>query len=118
VTFSICEVEYVRQTQIVKEIILLRNLLIQLPNDQDYSQKVIIYENNQNAIILIKNSQFHVKTKHIDIQTHFVREKMIENAIELEYVFTNQMIIDDLFKSLFRNKFVTFRVILEVRWLD
>jgi hypothetical protein len=81
VILFICEIEYTRQIQTIKEIIWLRNLLIHLTNDHDYLQTMIIYENNQDVIALIKNFQFHVKTEHIDIQIHFVREKMIENVI-------------------------------------
>jgi hypothetical protein len=47
----------------------------------------MIYENNQNVIVLIKNFQFHAQTKHIDIQIHFIKEKMIEDFIDLIYVF-------------------------------
>jgi hypothetical protein len=88
--------------------------MIQLTCDAEYSQAVMIYENNQNAIVLIKNFQFHARIKHIDIQIHFIREKMIEEFIDLAYVFIDQMIVDDLTKSLARNKFVQFRVALEI----
>jgi hypothetical protein len=39
---------------------------------------------------------------------------MIEEFIDLIYVFIDQMIIDDLTKSLIKNKFVQFRVALEI----
>jgi hypothetical protein len=79
VTLSICEIEYTKQTLIAKKVIWLRNLMTQLTCDVEYFQAIIIYENNQDVIALIKNSQFHARTKHIDIQTHFVKEKMIED---------------------------------------
>jgi hypothetical protein len=115
VTLFICEVEYIDQTQTVKEIIWLRNLLIQLICDIDYSQIVIIYENNQDVIALTKNLQFHAQIKHIDIQTHFIKEKVVDESIDLIYIFTNQMIIDDLTKSLIRNKFTQFQIALEIK---
>jgi hypothetical protein len=74
----------------------------------------MIYEDNQEIIALIKNSQFHARTKHIDIQTHFVREKVIDEFINLIYVFIDQMIVDDFIKSLIRDKFVQFRTALEI----
>jgi hypothetical protein len=46
----------------------------------------MIYENNQKIIALTKNFQFHARIKHIDIQTHFIKEKMIEEFINLIYV--------------------------------
>jgi hypothetical protein len=87
VILFIDEIEYTKQTLIVKKIIWLRNLMIQLTNDVEYSQMIMIYEDNQNVIALIKNFEFHVRTKHIDIQTHFIKEKVIEDFIYLTYVF-------------------------------
>jgi hypothetical protein len=75
---------------------------------------MMIYENNQNAITLIKNSQFHARIKHIDIQIHFIQKKVIEEFIDLFYVFIDQMIVDDLIKLLIKNKFVQFRAVLEI----
>jgi hypothetical protein len=74
----------------------------------------MIYENNQEIIALIKNSQFHAWTKHIDIQTHFVKEKIINKFIDLIYVFIDEMIIDDFIKFLIKNKFVQFRTALKI----
>jgi hypothetical protein len=114
VTLFICEIEYTRQTLIAKKVIWLRNLMTQLTCDVEYSQTIMIYEDNQSVIALIKNSQFHARIKHIDIQNHFIKEKMIEEFIDLIYVFIDQMIIDDLTKSLIKNKFVQFRVVLKI----
>ncbi len=114
VTLFICEIEYTKQILIAKEIMWLRNLMIQLTCDVEYSQTIMIYEDNQNVIVLIKNSQFHARIKHIDIQTHFIKEKVIEEFIDLVYVSINQMIADDLTKSLIRDKFVQFRAALEI----
>jgi hypothetical protein len=113
-TLFICEIEYTRQIIIAKEIIWLRNLMTQSTCDVEYSQTVMIYENNQNVIVFVKNSQFHARIKHIDIQTHFIKEKVIEESIDLFYVLIDQMIIDDLIKSLIRDKFVQFRVALKI----
>ncbi len=74
----------------------------------------MIYENNQSVIAFVKNSQFHARIKHIDIQTHFIREKVIEEFIDLFYVLIDQMIVDDLIKSLIKNKFFQFRAALEI----
>jgi hypothetical protein len=87
VTLFICEIEYTRQILIAKEAIWLRNLMIQLTCDVEYFQTITIYENNQSVIVLIKNSQFHARIKHIDIQIHFIKEKVIEDFIDLTYVF-------------------------------
>jgi hypothetical protein len=88
--------------------------MTQLTCDAEYSQTMMIYEDNQSAIALIKNPQFHARIKHIDIQTHFIRKKVTEGSIDLFYVPIHQMIADDLIKSLIRDKFVQFRAALEI----
>jgi hypothetical protein len=80
--------------------------MIQLTCDVEYFQTIMIYENNQNVIAFVKNSQFHARIKHIDIQTHLIKKKVIEEFINLFYVLINQMIIDDFIKSLIKDKFV------------
>jgi hypothetical protein len=74
----------------------------------------MIYKNNQSVIALIKNLQFHARIKHIDIQTHFIKQKVIEESIDLFYVLIDQIIADDLIKSLIKDKFVQFRAVLEI----
>jgi hypothetical protein len=88
--------------------------MTQLTCDVEYFQTMMIYENNQIAIVLIKNSQFHARIKYIDIQIHFIKEKVIEEFIDLIYVSIDQMITDDLTKSLIKDKFIQFRVVLKI----
>ncbi len=52
--------------------------------------------------------------QHIDIQIHFIEKKVTNESIDLVYIFIDQMIVDDLIKSLVKNKFVQFRVALEI----
>jgi hypothetical protein len=91
--------------------------MTRLTYDVEYSQAIIIYENNQNVIALIKNFQFHARIKHIDIQTHFIKKKVIKDFINLIYVFIDQIIINDLTKSLIKNKFIQFRVVSKIESL-
>lgn len=110
VALSTCEAEYIGQTQATKEAIWLRNLLTQLSSESPNSvQAVVIYCDNQGAIALAKNPQFHSRTKHIDINQHFVREKVADGKVTLEYVPTEEQIADGLTKALSKDKFNTFR---------
>ena len=45
----------------------------------------------------------------MNIQHHFVREKIIKKQIQLKHVFTTKQIINDFIKSFFRNNFEKFR---------
>jgi hypothetical protein len=78
VALSSCEAEYMGQTQAAKEAIWLRDLLENLTASPEELQATIVYCDNQGAIALAKNPQFHARTKHIDIQHHFVRERLLK----------------------------------------
>ena len=70
---------------------------------------IIIYCDNQKAQTLAKNFINYFRIKHINIQHHFVREKIIKNQIQLKHVSTHDQIINNFTKSLFRNVFEKFR---------
>ena len=57
------------------------------------------------ANLLAQNPVFHSKTKHIDIDTHFIREKVAAGIVEPRYVPTDLQIADVLTKSLPADKF-------------
>ena len=122
VALSICEVEYMSQTQTVKKIIWLSSLLNELQFLSAIKNNLIVYEifvycfaviiiycNNQETQTLICNFNQHARNKHIDIQQHFVKNKMQNDILNLQHVFSDQQIVDDLIKSLFKNKFLKFR---------
>ena len=57
------------------------------------------------TIALSQNPEYHARTKHIDVQYHFIRECIETSQIQLRYCFTEDMIADALIKSLARDKF-------------
>jgi hypothetical protein len=69
----------------------------------------VIKGDNQGSIKLTKNPQFHNRTKHIDIHHHYIRELVMLNHIEVEYISTNDMVADILTKPLSKIKFEKFR---------
>ena len=60
----------------------------------------MINGDNQGAIALASNLEYHVRTKHIAIQWHFVREQVTKEAVTLRYISTAEMIADGLTKPL------------------
>ena len=77
--------------------------------DQPEPQAVVIYGDNQGAIALAKNPQYHTRTKHIAAQNHWIWERLVDGEIALEYVPTEEQIADGLTKPLPKDRFVTFR---------
>ena len=67
-----------------------------------------LLKNNQIVNLLIKNAHIHEKSKHIDVIYHHIKNSYQKNLIQLNYVLNANMIIDDLIKSLSKNKFKDF----------
>ena len=57
-----------------------------------YDDPIPIFCDNTSAIIISKNPVMHSKTKHIPMKFHFLREKVLNNLIKLEYVGTQSQI--------------------------
>ena len=106
VATSSTEAEYMALYSATQEAVWLRLLLSELGCTLETATK--IYEDNQGCIALAKNPVFHARTKHIDIKYHFLREKVEEGVIELEYMPTDKMVADGLTKSLGRIKHASF----------
>jgi hypothetical protein len=109
VALSTCEAEYQAQTQAAKEAVWLRSLLQDLNPIERTPYATIIYCDNQGAIALAKDPKFHPRTKHIAIQHHWVREKIAEQVVDLEYVQTSKQVADGLTKALPKDAFEAFR---------
>ena len=99
------------ETQATKEAIYLRNLQNDLDPETD-AKPTIIYCDNQAAINLAKNQQYHARSKHIDIQHKFVNEKVADGLVELRYIPTSDQVADGLTKALPKDKFVDFCIAL------
>ncbi|KAE9058789.1 hypothetical protein PF010_g30872 [Phytophthora fragariae] len=82
----------------VKECVWMRRLLKDIGAEQVGA--TVIYEDNQGAMALAKNVGYQARTKHIDIRYHFIREKVVSNEVELEYVDTKNQLADFMTKGL------------------
>ena len=68
----------------------------------------MIYANNQGAIKLTEDPEYHRETKHIPIKYHKNRELVGDGTIRFEWIPTNEMVADGLTKSLGATKFKEF----------
>lgn len=101
VALSSTEAEYMSLSDTCKEALFLRKFLKEILGK---TPKIIIYNDNQSAQKLCKNSMFHARTKHIDIRHHFIRENVSNGTIDVKYLCTNDMVADLLTKPLSKEK--------------
>jgi hypothetical protein len=102
VALSTTESEYMVATHASKEAIWLQRLCSGIGLVQE---AVRIECDSQSAIFLVKNPAYHSKTKHIDVQYHFVRDMIEEKKVSLMKVDTLKNVADSLTKSMSTEKF-------------
>lgn len=66
----------------------------------DVLKPVSIFCDNSSAIDISKNPVQHSRTKHIDIQYHFLRERVFANDVTLQYVSSTNQVVDIFTKDL------------------
>ena len=109
IALSSCEAEYMALKEAIKENLYIKSLINQIPvlNSTINSTKTL-YTDSKSAIDLAKNPIHHSRTKHIDIQYHFVRENYLNNIINLEYCPTELLLADSLTKAVSEKIYLDF----------
>ena len=104
ISLSSTEAEYKALTEASKDIIHYRRLLQEL----GYLDKnpTILLNDNQSSIKLVKNPIMHARTKHIEIQHHFIREVANAGILQVEFTPTVTQLVDFLTKPLPYKSFV------------
>jgi len=67
-------------------------------------ENMTIFLDNKGCLLLIKNLVHHSRTKHINIQHHYVQKMINAGAIKFEYISTVEMVEDMLTKGIPRSK--------------
>ena len=101
------EAEYIVACSASYEAIWIRKLLTSL-FDLEIQATVILCD-NQSCIKMTENHVFHDKSKHIEIQYHYIRDMVQRGAIKLQYVNTDEQVVDVLTRPLSRVNFEHFQ---------
>jgi len=104
---STTEAEYMALGAAAAEAMWIKQFLSEMgitPETTNLHGKPIeVFGDNQGSIRLAENPVYHARTKHIDIQHHYVRELIENNLIKVLYKATQDMLADFLTKGVNRN---------------
>jgi len=108
ISTSTLEAEYIALCAGAKQAVWLRGLFIELGQDRflskDPGRSVLLYGDNQGALALVENPENHARTKHIDVQYHYIRYLVGNGSVSTAYCPTDQMAADILTKPLTKVK--------------
>ncbi|RVW29881.1 Retrovirus-related Pol polyprotein from transposon RE1 [Vitis vinifera] len=95
---SSAEVEYRAMALATCELIWLKHLLRELRFGKDEQMKLIC--DNQAPLHIASNPVFHERIKHIEVDCHFIREKIALGCVATSFVNSNDQLADIFTKSL------------------
>ena len=100
---STAEAEYIALANATQEALWLKRLFAEMGSEQE----TIIFEDNQSAISMTKNPQYH--GRHISIKYHFVRDQVSEGTVKIKYCPSSDMEADIMTKGLSKYEFTKLR---------
>ena len=104
-SLSSTESELMAACEVSKSSVWFRNFL----NELGYPIVPTIQIDNLSTIRLVKDDQFHKRTKHIDVRNFFIRELLESGEIAVAHVPTDKQLADILTKPLARPQFERLR---------
>ena len=87
-----CVAEYKALANGAAEAIWVESLLKELGVSQQ--RVLVLWCDNLGATYLTANPVFHARTKHIEIDFHFVRERVASGALEVRFISSNDQLAD------------------------
>lgn len=103
VSRSSAEAEFRALSQGICEGIWIKRVLHEIGILNSNPIKVLC--DNQSAISIAKNPVHHDRTKHVEIDRHFIKENIENGTISLQYTPTSQQTADILTKAVPRKTF-------------
>lgn len=107
VSRSSTESEYRALADLAAEIAWIRSLLFELK--LPLPRKPILWCDNLSAKALASNPVLHARSKHIEIDVHYIRDQVLQNKVVVAYVPTTDQIADCLTKPLSHTRFSQLR---------
>ncbi|XP_019171428.1 PREDICTED: uncharacterized protein LOC109166983 [Ipomoea nil] len=109
---SSTEAEYKGLADVAAEVVWVQSLLRDL--GLHHSTVPVLWCDNLGATYLCANPVFHARTKHVEVDYHFVRDKVASGDLKVNFVSTHDQLADIFTKALSTARFDDLRAKLGV----
>jgi len=113
VSQSSTEAEYKALANATAELLWIQKLLTEI--GIHHPPRARLWCDNLGATYLSANTVFHARTKHIEIDFHFVRERVAQKLLDVRFISTGDQVADGFTKALPIVKLRKFRDNLNLR---
>jgi hypothetical protein len=113
VSRSSTEAEYKAVANATAEIMWIQILLKEIGIQAPKAGK--LWCDNLGAKYLSSNPVFHTRTKHIEVDYHFVRERVMRNLLQIDFVPTGDQVADGFTKPITVRQLENFKYNLNLR---
>jgi hypothetical protein len=91
------EAEYKTLTNATTEIVWVQSVLHELGIKHSYTP--VLWCDNLGATHLSANPTFHERMKHVEVDYHFVRERVAKGLLDIRFISTNDQVADGFTKA-------------------
>jgi hypothetical protein len=114
ISLSSCEAEIIAMSHTAQDIVWIKRVIKDLQRCEaqenfNFRQTPIIYADNQSALQVARDPQHFGRMKHVELRNLFVREKVNDGTLLVQYVPSKENIADILTKATNRQTFMKLR---------
>jgi hypothetical protein len=112
---STCEAEYIAGYEAAQDLVWYKNFINELSIPGLHIKCPSLFIDNNAALKLTRNPEFHDRTKHIELKFHYIRRMVLEGEIDTKRVDSKNNLADIFTKALGREDFERLREMLGLR---
>ncbi|CAA7030828.1 unnamed protein product [Microthlaspi erraticum] len=106
VSRSTAEAEYRAMTEVTCELRWMKGILSEM--GVDHAEPMMLLCDSKPALHIAANLVFHERTKHVEIDCHFIRDDIVCGLIKTKHVDTKEQLADIFTKGLGKKEFDAF----------
>lgn len=112
VSTSTTEAEYIALGHASREAVWIRRFINEMDLEAGVVDSVTLHGDNEMSIALTKNAESQHRTKHIDVQHHYIRELVNEGELTVKWIPSSEMLANGMTKALPTETFRKHRALL------